>query len=370
MTSPEAQTAARLEDLHPTPPEVTDRSVTFHLPDPDRALSTVKLLQEVQRPREGPDFNFDEATSLWKLEFPRPDADRIEYMFKLIHKAGHDEVINDPGNPSHAPGPFGSKSVIEFPGYEAPAWSATDRPIEGHVVETHLKSRTLRDKLHTFIWTAPGHEHDEPLPLLVAHDGPEYSELSSLLLFLEKMREADRIPPMRAALIAPVSRDEIYSASAAYARAFAYEVMPQIEKLAPMPHGRSQRIGMGASLGALSMLHIHRHNPATFGALYLQSGSYFRQRYDKQESGFARFRRISRFMGKVLTAEGWLHPIPVTMTCGTIEENLANNRATQQALHRQAYDARLIENRDGHNWVGWRDTFDPYLAELLARMWA
>ena len=62
-------------------------------------------------------------------------------------------------------------------------------------------------------------------------------------------------------------------------------------------------------------------------------------------------------------------PGTFALTCGTIEENLANNRATREALHRQAYDARLIENRDGHNWVGWRDTFDPYLSELLARMW-
>ncbi len=129
------------------------------------------------------------------------------------------------------------------------------------------------------------------------------------------------------------------------------------------------RVGMGASLGGLAMLHIHRTGPATFGALFLQSGSFFRQRYDKQESGFPRFRRISRFVGQVLMAESWVHPIAVTMTCGTIEENLANNRATRDALARQAYEVRLIENRDGHNWVGWRDTFDPHLIDLLQRMW-
>ena len=126
---------------------------------------------------------------------------------------------------------------------------------------------------------------------------------------------------------------------------------------------------MGASLGALAMLHVHRMNPASFGALYLQSGSYFRQRFDKQESGFVRFRRISRFMGRVLTGDDWAHPIPIAMTCGTIEENLTNNRATRDALVRQAYDVTLRENRDDHNWTGWRDTFDPHLVELLAKVW-
>jgi enterochelin esterase family protein len=175
---------------------------------------------------------------------------------------------------------------------------------------------------------------------------------------------------MRAALIPPVDRNHSYSASAAYSRVFAYDLLPRIEREAPLPHGRSMRVGMGASLGGLAMLHIHRNSPATFGGAFLQSGSYFRQRFDAQESGFARFRRISRFVGQVLIAQDWAHPIAVTMTCGTIEENLANNRAVRDALARQAYDVRLAENRDGHNWVGWRDTFDPHLIDLLQRLWA
>jgi enterochelin esterase family protein len=127
---------------------------------------------------------------------------------------------------------------------------------------------------------------------------------------------------------------------------------------------------MGASLGGLAMLHQHRTHAAAFGALFLQSGSFFRQRFDRHESGFPRFRRISRFVGRVLTAEDWPHPIPITMTCGTIEENLANNRAVVLALRRQGYEIEMFENRDGHNWVGWRDTFDPWLVDLLSRAWA
>ena len=128
-------------------------------------------------------------------------------------------------------------------------------------------------------------------------------------------------------------------------------------------------MGVGASLGALAMLHTHRRNPATFGSLFLQSGSYFRQRFDKQESGFSRFRRISRFMGEVLTSEGWPHPITATLTCGSVEENLANNRATFAALDLQGYEVKLVVNRDGHNWIAWRDTFDPHLVDLINRMW-
>jgi enterochelin esterase family protein len=228
----------------------------------------------------------------------------------------------------------------------------------------------LRTELPTIVWNAPGVVDGEPVPALIVHDGLEYDAFSHLLLFLSKVVEGARLPPMRAVLIAPIERNQIYSASAVYSRALMYEILPTVARLAPTPHGRSMRVGMGASLGALALLHAHRMNPASFGALFLQSGSFFRQRYDKQESGFVRFRRISRFVGQVLNADDWPHPIPVAMTCGNIEENLANNRATEEALIRQGYEVSFFENRDGHNWIGWRDALDPHLIDVLNKAWS
>ena len=350
-------------------PQLVGGQIIFRMPDPDHELKVVNLVQEVMRPRVGPAFEYNEDTRDWRLKFPRPDADRMEYMFELVFADGGNEYVTDPLNSLRAPNPFGDKSVIEFPGYAAPAWLDSDESAGGSRVETLIPSRTLRSELRTIVWTAPGAGEDESLPVLIAHDGPEYDEFSSLTRLLGLAVEAGRLPLMRAVLIGPVDRNQTYSASAAFARAFTYEVLPAVGRFAPAPHGRRMRVGIGASLGGLAMLHVHRHNPASFGALFLQSGSYFRQRYDKQESGFARFRRISRFMGRVLTAEEWAHPIPITMTCGTIEENLANNRATRDALQRQGYDVKLHENRDGHNWTAWRDTFDPHLIDLLAKVW-
>ncbi len=119
-------------------------------------------------------------------------------------------------------------------------------------------------------------------PLLVVHDGPEYAEYAGLTRFLDAMSWEERIPPLRAALIQPVDRNETYSASALYAGALVRELLPEIAKRAPHGH----RIGMGASLGALAMLHAHVRHPKSFDGLLLQSGSFFRQRYDKHESRF------------------------------------------------------------------------------------
>jgi enterochelin esterase-like enzyme len=283
---------------------------------------------------------------LWELEAIRPDVDRIEYRFALTHRDGRAELVNDPENPIRATAPFGDRSVLELPGYVPPAWLDA-KPAE-NVEAVELPSRTLRASLPALLWTHP--EADERSPLLVAHDGPEYAEHSALLTLLPQLR------PVRAALIAPIDRNETYSASARYTRALVEDVLPS---LGPAPC----RIGVGASLGALALLHAHRRHPESFDALLLQSGSFFRRR-DVHERGFPRFERISRFVGSVLARRSD-RPIPVTIICGTVEENLDCNRALADALRRQGYELRFGEFRDTHNWVGWRDSFQPYLQQLL-----
>ena len=214
--------------------------------------------------------------------------------------------------------------------------------------------------MHVLLYATP----DPPgldAPLLVAHDGPEYAEYSGLTRFLDVMSWEERIPPLRAALIQPVDRNETYSASALYAAALARELLPEISKHAP----HKRRIGMGASLGGLAMLHAHRRHPKLFDGLLLQSGSFFRQRSDKQESTFPRYRRITRFVGTVLRGLEGARTIPVAITCGTAEENRANNEAVAAALRAQGYPAWLALVRDAHNWTCWRDAFDPHLPALI-----
>lgn len=347
---------------------VDERHIVFEVPDPDKELTRVRLYQEISRPRLGPEFVFEPARGAWTLEFPRPNAVRIEYLLELHHADTGAVLVPDPHNSHRVGGPFGPKSEVRLPGYEEPAWLSVEAP-PGRLEHLSVRSRPLRARLPVVVWSPPDTDPAEPLPLLFVHDGPEYAEHSGLIRFLEARTDAGSIPRLRAALIGPQQRNDSYSASAAYARSFAHEVMPAILGVAPTPHGRSMRAGMGASLGALAMLHIHRRNPAAFAGLFLQSGSYFRQRFDPQESGFPRFRRISRFVGEVLAAETSAHPIRTSMTCGTIEENLRNNRALRDALRRQGYEVELHENPDGHNWIGWRDAFEPHLARFLETMW-
>jgi enterochelin esterase-like enzyme len=322
------------------------------LTDPGHRFAEVVLGQEVSRPRPGPPFQWRDGA--WRLTFPRPEVNRLEYLIGVDGSLGP-----DPGNPLRVRGPFGAKSVVEWQEYGPPAWldSIAD---PGPVDELELRCRRLVARVRVLLYSTP--EPPGPdAPLLVVHDGPEYAEYAALTRFLDVMSCEERIPPLRAALIQPVDRNETYSASALYAAALVRELLPEITKRAP--HGR--RIGMGASLGALAMLHAYVRHPKSFDGLLLQSGSFFRQRYDKQESSFPRYRRITRFVGSVLRGTDVERTIPVGITCGTGEENRANNEDLAAALARQGYAAWLAEVRDGHTWTCWRDSFDPHLPALI-----
>jgi enterochelin esterase-like enzyme len=323
--------------------------VTFVVPDAERRHDRVVLAQELRRPRLGPPFAWSDGA--WRVRFERPDVDRMEYLLEVD---GH--LTPDAGNPLRAPGPWGDKSVVEWPEYRAPEWLDTIAD-EGPTEWREIRCRRLVARVQVCLYATPDPPASDA-PMLIVHDGPEYAQFSALTRFLDAMSWEERIPPLRAALLQPVDRDETYSASAQYAAALVRELIPALP-----PHG--VRIGMGASLGALAMLHAHKRHPRAFDGLFLQSGSFFRQRWDAQESRFGRYRRITRFVGIVLRGGEGDRPIPVALTCGTGEENLVNNRAVAAALEAQGYTAWLGEVRDAHNWTAWRDSFDPHLPALI-----
>ena len=323
--------------------------VTFRLADPDRRYTAVRLrsdLPEAAFARDGDD---------WVLEIDLGPLHRLEYMLELEHTGGDRELVCDPAAPDRAPGAFDEKSVVLSPAYEPPGWLAAE-PVAGEVSELAPRGRGLRGTVPVRIWSPAG--GGDALPLLVAHDGPEYEALSSLTHYAGAMIATGQLPPFRVAMLGPGHRDEWYSGSAHYARALATDVLPVLEG--------AVSVGMGASLGGLAMLHVHARR-GVFAALFLQSGSFFVPRLDAHESRFPRYRRIVRVVRELHRDAG--PPVPAILTCGVSEENLANNRLMARALATQGFDATLHVNPDLHNYTGWRDAFHPHLTRLLAGVW-
>ena len=132
------------------------------------------------------------------------------------------------------------------------------------------------------------------------------------------------------------------------------------------PAGRPV-VGMGASLGALAMLHAQRRYPARSPGCSCSPAASSGRGCDRQESGF-----------RVLPPDHPVHraggarprsprtPVPTVLTCGTVEENLANNREMADALRRQGYPAELARGARRAQLHAWRDAFDPHLTDLLA----
>jgi enterochelin esterase-like enzyme len=341
-------------------PAVTEDVAVLSLRD--GRYARVELAHELRRPRLVP---FRRSANGWELRLERPPVDRLEYLLELEHRDGRVDRVPDPVNPLRAPGAFGEKSVLEYPEYEPPGWVADEDSQTGELRMLPLPSRLLRRTTETLLWSAAETDPFEPLPLLVVHDGRDYAQYSGILRLFDHLVAFAELPPFRAALLPPpLDRNEMYSASARYARTLAEEWLPA---LADAARFTGRPVALGASLGALSFLHAHWTNPGLLAGLFLQSGSFFRRRFDAHESHVPRFERITRFVSSVAGSSAGPDPIPVTLTCGTGEENLDNNRFLAAALAARGWDAPLVEHRDAHNWISWRDALHPHLAELVLR---
>lgn len=347
----------------PGGPAVTADQVTFRYADPDHVLAGVRLSQEVRIP--GDELDLTWSAGSWALTLRRPRVWRMEYRLELRHPDGSREEVCDPANPLRAPGAFGDKSVVEFPDYRRPAW--LDAPqVPGAETDITVPSRYLSAHVEVRLWAPADAGPTERLPLLVAHDGPEYAALAGLTAYSAAMIRAGRLPRHRVALLGPGERDEWYSASVSYARALALAVLPTITRRVAVT---GPVVGMGASLGGLAALHAQRRHPGLFGALFLQSGSYFDRKLDPQERGFGRYPRITRFVADTRRRTLAAEPVPATLTCGELEENRDNNRDMAHTLDDQGYRVGFVELPDVHNYVAWRDAFDPHLTGLLAEVW-
>jgi enterochelin esterase-like enzyme len=338
-------------------PVVDADGATFSLCDPTGRICGVRLEQEVGL-RTGLDFT--RRGGAWTLRLPRPPVDRMEYLFEISDHRGKHATITDPGNPLRAGGAFGDKSVVQFPGYREPYW-LTMPGVPERTQPLSVKTRARRTTMTGVLWSPEDLAADEPAPLLVVHDGPEYATLAGLTAYLGAMIAAGTMPALRAALLSPGDRNSFYSANRGYANALCQEVVPVLDELAPT----TARIGLGASLGALAMLHAHRSFPETFSGLVLQSGSFFSPELDPQESGFSGFKPVTGFVAEIEQATSDSRPIPVVITCGAPEENLANNKQMVAALTGLGYPVDFHEVRDAHNYTAWRDALHPAATDLF-----
>jgi enterochelin esterase-like enzyme len=342
---------------------VTAAEVTFQLPDTAGEVASASVWLDLDHHSEPPRMR--RVAGGWELRVARPPVHRLEYLFAVEYDDGTQAMICDPTNRARTSTAFGDHSVIEFPGYREPAWLTT-RHAPGSPVSFAIRVPGLSPDVAVTLWSPDGVAASAPLPLLMLHDGPEFEALTSFTRFSSVLIATGRLPPHRVALLGPGDRNRWYAANPCYSRALTSVVVPRLREAAPVAGAVALA---GASLGALAALHAAAAQPAAFGALFLQSGSFFRADTDPQERSFPGFEAVTSFVAQLGQAPPAADRLDIGMTCGLAEENLDNNRLMAATLAGLGHQVELAEVPDAHTFTGWRDSLDPHLADLLGRVW-
>lgn len=352
-------------------PRLLDDHVRFEVSLPPAGQIPVEAVrldadEAIPGPRDLRLIGTESGRTSWRLDLPRPSLQRFEYRYDVT-SAGATTTVLDPDNPMAVPTAFGDRSVMQMPSYAPPAWLAAPA-VPGTRTELSLVSETAEPVPMT-VWSPVSAAADEPLPILLVHDGPEYDRLAEVTQFSGAMIAGGRVAPHRVALAQPVLRDAWYSGSPTYLRTEAGAGLTHLAQQFPT---RGPVVAMGASLGGLTALLVgllSANGYGTVGGVFAQSGSFFTVHRDDAESGFRYFGRITRAVQQVIDAPRTDHPLHVAMTCGALEDNAANNRDMAAALRRGGHQVAYREVPDLHNYTAWRDSLDPLLADLLAGLW-
>jgi enterochelin esterase-like enzyme len=303
------------------------------------------------------------GTRVFYLTLALPPDSRVEYKLEVT-RGGRVELIEDPLNPNRASDPFGANSVAHGVAYRVPDWIHRDpsaRP--GRLDEIAVESQIF-GRRSVGLYLPARFRRTRRYPLLVVHDGHDYLRYASLGAILDNLIARLEIPGMIVAFTSSPKRLVEYANDERHARFLADELVPELERLFPIPSQPQNRCLMGASFGAVAALSTAWRRPGFFGRLLLQSGSFaFTDIGDRNQRG-PLFDPVVAFMNQ-FRAQPMAVAERVFVSCGVYESLIYENRSLVPMLQATGMDVRYVESRDGHNWENWRDRLREGLSWLF-----
>ena len=227
----------------------------------------------------------------WRLELAPPPVARLEYELEVVDHDGDAERVLRPRQP--APGARRVRRQVRAaaPRLHRAARGSTAEGVPGQTAgagDRRAAGSARRSRSASGAPRTP--DPAEPLPLLVAHDGPGVRPAGRAdALRRRRHRAPARCRGTGSRCSRPGERNEWYSASARYAGALVRDVLPAIRAAvgvegAPGRHGREPRRRWRCCTRSAAIR-------ARSAALFLQSGSFFTPRFDSHESRFPRYQR-------------------------------------------------------------------------------
>ncbi|KAF0093557.1 MAG: putative esterase [Puniceicoccaceae bacterium 5H] len=278
----------------------------------------------------------------------------------------------DPLNPHRWPSAaaldrFEAHSCIDLTG-AAPMWEQTDVP--AGKLQTHwFESQLLGNRRDITLYTpAQAPEGGPEMPLLIVFDADRYLEQIPGPAILDHLIAEGQIPPTIAVFVSnptSQSRSEELPANPVFAESLATELLPWLEHYCTFTDDPQQRVLAGASYGGLAASSVAFFQPAAFGAVLSQSGSYWWA--PEGAEGPAGAESEPAWLNRQFAASDH-RLIRFYLEAGTLEtasDIRPTNRALRDILHAKGYDVTYREFAGGHDDYAWQFGFAQGLVALL-----
>ena len=285
-----------------------------------------------------------DGTDFWyRNEVYEEDA-RLDYKFIL----NGSNWILDPRNPYQVVGGYGPNSELRMPAYIMPPEIAYYPNIPHGTYEDTLfysvnmgNSRTIR------VYLPPGYQASaDDYPMILFHDGLEYTTLASAINVLDYLIDQNLIEPAIAVFVPPVNRTEEYAGSLQnqFSNFIVNEVVPWVDfkyRTIPLPEKRAV---LGASNGGNISLWLALNHSSVFGNVAAQSSNV--------QSAISTGFQNAPLLNLKFYLDIGSYDIPILI-------QLVNNFIP--ILQSKGYPYQYQLYHEGHSWGNWRAHIDNAL---------
>ena len=188
----------------------------------------------------------------------------------------------------------------------------------------------------------------DPYPVILYHDGSDYTRFASIKTVLDNLIAAARIEPIVAFFVNPVNREAEYATNQAdaFTSVVVEELMPWVAANYHISSDRTRRAVTGPSYAGLaSARHCFEH-PEVFGLCAPISPSFW----------VANRALLNTMSQNDLTGIKWY------VDWGTYESSITTTgRVLEALLTQQGATFKAMEWHEGHSWGSWRAHQDTML---------
>ena len=215
-----------------------------------------------------------------------------------------------------------------------------------------ITSKVLGYDLRYRVYTPPGYQNEENLPVIYLTDGQWYISEGEMPKIMDELILSKTIQPVIAIFVdnrdphnlSDNRRNSQFLGNDDYVKFYQTEFVPFIDKEYKTSGKQADRAIMGLSFGALNATYFGAKASGTFHMLGIQSPALhpvpnIYSMYSNQE----------------------VLPLKIFLSTGTKNDTEGPARKLRKTLEDSGYDFKYIEVPEGHNWRNWKPLLDDTL---------